>query len=217
MPGKPTRTHVLAGGSPAAYDQVMSQASLRGPRALAFVACLLLVFASAVVAQTGTGVRVNRVELGADVVQTLVQYNIRIAPGDYWYDAFSGLFGLMGGPGLGFTMPGMQIGGPLPADASGVGSGVFVNGRELHPQDIAALAALGPVYPGRYFLRFDGWYGLENGTVLGNLIVLAQQAAGGPGYNRTTYSGHLGSDGQTSYFFDPNSGCSVISGGGVSC
>jgi hypothetical protein len=29
--------------------------------------------------------------------------------------------------------------------------------------------------------------------------------------------GHLGSDGQTSYFFDPNSGCSVISGAGVSC
>jgi hypothetical protein len=37
------------------------------------------------------------------------------------------------------------------------------------------------------------------------------------GYNRTTYGGHLGSDGQTSYFFDPNSGCSVISGAGVSC
>jgi len=53
---------------------------------------------------------------------------------------------------------------------------------------------------------------------LGNLIVLAQQATGGPGYNRSTYFGHLGSDGQSSYFFDPSSGCSVMSGGGgVSC
>lgn len=195
----------------------MNHPSLRALRALAFVASLSLVAGVPVAAQAASGIRINRVELGADVVQALAQYNIRIAPGDYWYDAFSGLFGMMGGPGLGFTMPGMQIGGPLPSDASGGGSGVFVNGRELHPQDVAALGALGPVYPGRYFLRYDGWYGLENGTVLGNLIMLSQQAAGGPGYNRTTYSGHLGSDGQTSYFFDPNSGCSVISGGGVSC
>ncbi len=195
----------------------MTHPSLGVLRALAFGTSLSLVAAVPVAAQAASGIRINRVELSADVVQALTQYNIRIAPGDYWYDAFSGLFGMMGGPGLGFTMPGMQIGGPLPPDASGGGSGVFVNGRELHPQDVAALSALGPVYPGRYFLRYDGWYGLENGTVLGNLIVLSQQAAGGPGYNRTTYGGHLGSDGQTSYFFDPNSGCSVISGGGVSC
>jgi hypothetical protein len=168
-------------------------------------------------AAAGSGVRVNRVELGQDIVQALAQFGIRIAPGDYWYDGFSGLFGMMGGPGLGFTMPGLQLGGALPADASGTGTGVFVNGRELHAQDIAALSALGPIYPGRYFLSYDGWYGIEGGMPMGNLIMLAQQAAGGPGYNRTTYSGHLGSDGQTSYFFDPNSGCSVISGGGTSC
>jgi hypothetical protein len=165
----------------------------------------------------GSGISVNRVELGQDIVQALAQYGIQVAPGAYWYDPLSGLFGLMGGPGLGFTMPGLQLGGPLPADASGGGTSVFVNGRELHPADVAALSALGPVYPGRYWLRYDGWYGVEGGAPLGNLILLAQQAAGGPGYNRSTYGGHLGSDGQTSYFFDPNSGCSVISGGGVSC
>jgi hypothetical protein len=167
-------------------------------------------------------VTVNRVELTADILQALVQYGIRVAPGDYWYDGASGLFGLMGGPGIGFTMPNLQLGGPLAPNASGGGSGqltgVFVNGRELHPQDVAALSALGPVYPGRYWLRFDGWYGFEGGMPLGNLIMLAQQASGGPGYNRSTYAGYLGSDGQTSYFFDPNSGCSVMSGGGgVSC
>ena len=168
-------------------------------------------------AGTGTGVRINRLELTPEIVQALAQYGVRVAPGDYWYDAFSGLFGIMGGPGLGFTMPGLQFGGVLPSDASGGGTNVFVNGRELHPVDVAALSALGPVYPGRYWLRYDGWYGLEGGLPIGNLIMLAQQASGGPGYNRTTYGGHLGSDGQTSYFFDPSSGCSVISGGGVSC
>ena len=171
--------------------------------------------------QASGRVTVNRVELTPDIVQALAQYGIQVAPGDYWYDAASGLYGMMGGPGLGFTMPGLQLGGPLGADASGGGSGtlsnVFVNGRELHPQDVAALSALGPVYPGRYWLRFDGWYGIEGGMPIGNLIQLAQQASGGPGYNRSSLFGHTGSDGQTSYFFDPNSGCSVISGGGVSC
>ena len=185
--------------------------------ALAFGAMTLLTAPDTAEPQNGTGVRINRVELGQDIVQALTQYGIRVAPGDYWYDMFSGLFGMMGGPGLGFTMPGLQLGGELPPDASGRGTNVFVNGRELHAQDIAALSALGPIMPGRYFLRYDGWYGVEGGMPLGNLIMLAQQATGGPGYNRTTYSGHLGSDGQTSYFFDPNSGCSVISGGGVSC
>ncbi len=185
--------------------------------AFALGATILLAAPRTAAAQAGTGVRVNRVELSQDIVQALAQYGIRVAPGDYWYDMFSGLFGMMGGPGLGFTMPGLQLGGELPADASGRGTNVFVNGRELHAQDIAALSALGPIMPGRYFLRYDGWYGVEGGMPMGNLIVVAQQAAGGPGYNRTTYSGHLGSDGQTSYFFDPNSGCSVISGGGTSC
>jgi hypothetical protein len=172
---------------------------------------------------TATGrVTVNRIDLTTDIVQALAQYGIQVAPGDYWYDAASGLYGMSGGPGLGFTMPGLQLGGPLRPDASGGGTGtltnVFVNGRELHPQDVAALSALGPVYPGRYWLRFDGWYGMEGGMPLGNLIALSQQATGGAGYNRSVFgAGHLGSDGQTSYFFDPNSGCSVISGGGTSC
>lgn len=206
--------------------------------ALATLASLALLFASAPTARAQTptqqkpagigggapagapaasGVRINRVELDAQTMQALAQYGVRIAPGDYWYDPFSGLFGIIGGPGLGFTMPGLQLGGPLPADASGGGTSVFVNGRELHPLDVAALMQLGPVYPGRYWLRYDGYYGLEGGPPLGNLILMAQQAAGGAGYNRSGPFGHLGSDGQTSYFFDPSTGCSVISGDGVSC
>jgi hypothetical protein len=173
--------------------------------------------APSVASPTAAGVRINRVELDGGTIQALAQGGVQIAPGDYWYDPFSGLFGMMGGPGLGFTMPGLELGGPLPADASGGGTSVFVNGRELHPLDVAALMQLGPIYPGRYWLRYDGYYGLEGGLPLGNLIMMAQQVAGGPGYNRSGPFGHLGSDGQTSYFFDPNSGCSVISGGGVSC
>lgn len=167
----------------------------------------------------GTGVWVNHAELDREIVDVLAsQLGIRVAPGRYWYDSFSGLYGLMGGPGLGFTIPGLELGGDLPADASGGGTHVFVNGRELHPLDVAAIVAvLGPVFPGRYWLRWDGYYGWEGGPPAGNLIAMARQATGGAGYDRSTYFGHLGSDGQTSYFFDPSSGCSVISGGGVSC
>ena len=171
-------------------------------------------------ASAGTGISVNRTELQPDVVQALADTGIRVAPGDYWYDPVSGLYGLLGGPGVGFTMPGLELGGPLPADASGGDTHVFVNGRELHPADVAALnALLGTVYPGRYWLRWDGWYGWEGGPPVGNLLYVVQQSsrAGGRGYNRTNPFGHLGSDGQTSYFFDPGTGCSVISGGGVSC
>lgn len=166
-----------------------------------------------------TGIWINGVELDAPTVRSLEQQlGIRAVPGAYWYDALSGLYGTIGGPGLGFTAPGLEIGGRLAADASGGGTSVFVNARELHPSDVAVLMALlGTVYPGRYWLRWDGYYGFEGGPPIGNLIYIARQASGGAGYNRTTYGGHLGSDGQTSYFFDRDSGCSVISGGGVSC
>lgn len=197
----------------------MGRATKHGLKALVALAWLSIAMPASgqILSGGATGVRINRVDLDASTVQALQQYGIQIQPGDYWYDPLSGLFGLMGGPGLGFTMPGMEVGGPLPANASGGGTNIFVNGRELHPMDVAALMTLGPVYPGRYWLRYDGYYGLEGGPPLGNLIMLAQQASSGPGYNRSGPFGHLGSDGQSSYFFDPNSGCSVISGGGVSC
>lgn len=165
------------------------------------------------------GVSINHVRLPDPTRSALeAQLGTQIPPGDYWYDALSGLFGLMGGPAIGYTLPGQQLGGPLPPDASGGGTNVFVNGRELHPMDVAALTTLlGPVMPGRYWLRYDGYYGIEGGLPLGNVILLAQQRSGGAGYNRTAVGGHIGSDGQTSFYLDPGTGCSVIPGGGVSC
>lgn len=107
----------------------------------------------------------------------------------------------------------------MPFDASGAaGTGVVVNGRELHPVDIQGLQQLlGAVIPGRYWMDAYGTFGYEGGPAMGHVIYMAQQRGVGSGYNRSTFSGHLGSDGQTSYFFDPDTGCSVISGGGVSC
>src|SRR6266540_1234336 len=57
----------------------------------------------------------------------------------YWYDAMSGAWGYQGGPTAGFTLPGIRLGGMLRADASNGNTGVFINGRELHFQDVIGL------------------------------------------------------------------------------
>ena len=104
--------------------------------------------------------------------------------GDYWYDARSGAAGTWGGPTLGFLPAGLALGGPLPANASGGGdgrlTGVFINGRELHPVDVQVLQRLyGQVYRGRFWVDAQGNAGPEGGAAIVNLIVLAKQLGRG--------------------------------------
>jgi hypothetical protein len=163
---------------------------------------------------------VNSVRLSADTISALErQYGLRVQDGDYWYDRVTGAFGLRGGPTLGFVVPGLDVGGPLRPDASGGTTGVFVNGRELPTQDVQALQQIAGTAParGRYWLDARGFFGYEGGPALGNLILIAQARSASSGYIRQSYAGYIGSDGQTSYFFDPNTGCSVMTGSGVSC
>jgi hypothetical protein len=182
--------------------------------------------AVAAVAQAGSRqVIVNGVLLRQETLDALEQrYGLRALDGDYWYDRATGAFGLRGGPTLGFVLPGLDLGGRLAAGASGGGSGtltgVFVNGREIHPLDALALQQLfgAPPLPGFYWMDAQGFFGAEGGPALGNLIyVAAARGATGSSYIRESYAGYIGGDGQTSYFFDPNTGCSVMTGGGVSC
>lgn len=104
----------------------------------------------------------------------------RLADGDYWYDARSGAAGSWGGPTSGYLRPGLTLGGPLPAGASGGGdgrlSGVFVNGREIPPEDHRALVQMlgRPVQPGRYFIDSDGNAGPEGGAAVTNVFQLAR-------------------------------------------
>jgi hypothetical protein len=41
--------------------------------------------------------------------------------------------------------------------------------------------------------------------------------SGGQPYQEQTQGGYVGGDGQSSYYFDPSTGCSVVPGEGVSC
>ena len=128
--------------------------------------------------------------------------------GRYWYDGLSGLWGLEGGPALGQILSGLELGGPLRADASGGLTPVFVNGRALHPLEVQYLQQLfGVVYPGRYWLNWQGIGGYEGGPPQFDLRAAAAGTVSGGGYGgyttRTPFGG-LGGDGNCSYYLHPD-------------
>jgi hypothetical protein len=141
----------------------------------------------------------------AQVTKFEQTFRIRMMAGRYWYDARCGAWGMQGGPCVGFLPAGLDLGGPLAADASGgMATGVFINGRQLHPQDVAALQQMTPVYPGRYWVDATGNCGIEGSPVpLVNLVQLAQAARsqrGGSYISRNEFTGiGTGGDGKTSY------------------
>jgi hypothetical protein len=144
-----------------------------------------------------------------------------VADGVYWYDPVLGAVGLDGQATAGFLPAGLPLGGPLTEDASAGTTGVVVNGRELPPDDLAALEDLfaAPIPPDRYFLDAAGYYGYEGAAPLGNVFatIEQQQQQSSGGYVSETAGGWIGGDGDDSYYFDPESGCSVMAGDGVSC
>jgi len=158
---------------------------------------------------TRRGVVINRHPIPADTLRLLEQhFRTTIPDGRYWYDAVSGAWGLEGGHTRGFTLAGLPLGGRLPADISGGGTGVFINGRELHPLDLQGLQALvGPVAAGRYWLDGQGYAGYEGGPAIANLQEVAQRLyrqGSGVGEN---YGGGAGAYG------NPRTGIGIITDG----
>lgn len=165
------------------------------------------------------------------------RYRVPIKPGKYWYDARNGLWGEVGGPALGVIMPGEPLRGTLASNASGGGTGVFINGRELHAIDIQNLdrlfAAFGTrTQPGRYWSSADGNFGAEgNNMPLGNFRAMMAQLQRGKNsshyknnpWSYTTDYTAFGSDGSSSYYeskktYGPDKGYTgvyVDEGGGV--
>ena len=147
---------------------------------------------------------INRVRLtDAEVGNIERTYRTRLQDGRYWYDRKSGAWGVEGGPGLGIVLAGLNVGGPLRADASNGNTRVFVNGRELHALDVLALQQLGPVYPGRYWVDAYGNCGFEGGPAFVNLFQLAQSRGGGRSWSHYSNSGDsvVGGDGNGFLFF----------------
>jgi hypothetical protein len=179
-----------------------------------------VVAANVAVAQT-TNVVVNGVALDAQAQRAIESYyRTQLRAGHYWYDHVSGLWGEIGGPSQGQIEPRLKLGRRLDPRAS-VGAqvgitGVFVNGREIHPIELAQLQRLfGPVRRARYWLNAHGIGGYEGGAAQWNLRATAiaqQRSAGGGGYIRRGPGGAIGSDGSCSYYNNPSSGASVMTG-----
>jgi hypothetical protein len=109
-------------------------------------------------------------------------WGVQVPSGDYWYDDASGAGGLWGGPTRGFLGAGLGLGGTqVPAGASGGGTGrltgVFINGRELHPLDVQGLTMLfgQPPTPGQWWVDGFGNFGPLGCGAVGNLHQLVDQ------------------------------------------
>lgn len=121
---------------------------------------------------------INGQPLSDQEIRTLEQmYRVRLQPGDFWYDRITGAWGVRGGRTAGFILPGLNLGGPMPEDASAGNTGVFINGRQLPLQDVVLLQQIVPmVLPGRYWLDAQGNFGLEGGPPLGNIWALVRSS-----------------------------------------
>ena len=138
---------------------------------------------------------------------TLIELEQRgghVQDGRYWYDRVCGAWGLEGGPTAGFIQPGLKLGGPLKAEASNGSTGVYINGRQLHAQDVAGLQkSVGTVMPGRWWVDAQGNFGMEGGAMLGNLWFMAQMRnapAGSSSHHSSSGNSVFGSDGSSFYF-----------------
>lgn len=105
-----------------------------------------------------------------------LMFRFRLEDGAWWYDRMSGAIGRWGGPISGHIPGALDLGPEMSPDCSCSGTGVFVNGREIHPDDLAGLRPLiGLVQPSRYFVDAVGNAGYEGGPALFNLVTLAQR------------------------------------------
>lgn len=103
---------------------------------------------------SGGPIIVNGEELEKNQGRALLILYGEIPAGNYWYDAASGLWGKIGGPSEGQFLPNMGLGGDLDPQASGGGTGIFVNGREIHAQELNQLQErYGEILPGRYWMN----------------------------------------------------------------
>ncbi|AWX44944.1 Extra-large guanine nucleotide-binding protein [Flagellimonas maritima] len=147
-----------------------------------------------------TSVTVNGARLSkSDLEKVSDRYNINIKNGTYWYDDRSGAWGFQNGPTQGFIPAGLQVGSSLKSNASNGNTGVFVNGRQLHYQDVRNLQQIIKVVPGRFWLDNFGNGGKEGKAASFNLIYLAKRQ-GNNSFYRNNYTGiGAGSSGGTSY------------------
>lgn len=134
-------------------------------------------------------VHVNRVLLDANSLEELEsQNNLPIADGRYWYDVDTGAWGVEGGPTAGLIYPGLPLPASMPPDISGGGTGIFINGREIHPLDQQALYQLfGVTYRGDFWMDSEGYLGYVGGPAIVNILQASRAAQSGVSSGSVTH------------------------------
>src|SRR5258708_40190754 len=121
---------------------------MKSPAILITVLGLAAVVVASAQAPPARRVRFNGRLLAPDQMVRLEQIErvsgVRLPDGDFWYDNRSGAAGFWNGPAAAALPPGLELGGSMPPNCSGGNTGVFVNGRVMHPPDFASLMQLGP-------------------------------------------------------------------------
>lgn len=149
----------------------------------------------------------------AEIEQT---YGIKPLPGNYWYDARSGLYGVVGYQAYGFMLPNHNF-GSMNRNASNGNTGVFVNGREIPIGEYTIWSSMvgSWIQPGAYWLDHTGNAGYEgNPMPVINLYQAAQQRAynsqGGSGgdnqWNTRFSAGNSNADNSQGYVSVPGYG-----------
>ena len=188
-------------------------------KAPAVLIASLLTFSLGALAETANRVVVNGETLTDQEIGQLVSAYGQVYIGNYWYDRVSGLYGTEGKGASGQLHPNLPLRGALSPSASGGGdgslTGVFINGREIHPEEAAFLKSLfGNVMPGRYWMNAEGVGGYENGPALFD-VGQAVRAASGTGTFDSHYLPWIGGQPGTSVG-RASDGCIYISQGGYS-
>lgn len=166
--------------------------------------------------QASGSVVINGRTLNAEAVALLeTTYGVRPRPGNYWYDAVSGLYGVVGHQAYGYMYPGHEF-GQLDGNVSNGNTGVYVNGRHLPQSEwlIWSYMLGAGIQPGAYWLDAQGNAGnVGNPVPTVNLFAAARQNAyrgqGGSGDNAwsTRFSaGNSNADNSQGYVSVPGYG-----------
>lgn len=158
----------------------------------------------------------------AEMKELAAMLGTRPVPGNYWYDARSGLYGLVGHGAGGVAKAGLNA-APLARDASNGDTSILVNGREITRVERDYLIRIFGGDPGNVY-QYVGAYDLDakgnlskNGAPLGNVVQRAKAAQSQSVNTWQTKSGVSGGSGPgCSWVYIPNSttgtSTSVMSG-----
>ncbi len=164
----------------------------------------------------GAGIIINGKEITKDQIQEIrTRYGVEPRPGNYWYDAVSGLYGVTGYPSYGFMYPGHNF-GTLIRNCSGGNTGVIINGRELPQLEWAVWSSILGSYiqPGNYWFDSQGNAGYVGFDVpVVNLFAAARQnsyrgqSSGGDNFWSSRFgAGNSSADGSQGYVSVPGYG-----------